>query len=823
MDPARNQKIKGNLNTDIAPINSLSTIEGELEALLHECFDRMFPHVWLKVVPKDNTDVENIAFAMGQSWQLIQALLVRLQYIKPYGDTFRINRDKFFDLNKIRHGSKKLNITNFRNKGQKTILYVCRDRPIVDNPNIQVHDKVNVTELRFFDTADHVIKNSLKALLNFQDDANNELYDPQNRDGVSAPANGTQVEAPSAGSILPASVLSSLEVVHREIDRALSLDLKKLPRYARHDKTRKIDKATSKHASGQMKLIVLLTMARWGYHSGDKTFCERVRISRAAARLVAYDNGYTAEFSYSTLKTWDDTVYDSIITGKMASDVCTPPRAHRASLVDKTEANYPGYLHDLYRESISIKGATSSFAELADQMNALSRRTSDNRPALDLNRRMLNRWFEDNQGKEISSVEKPLDTPKHKTLRKDWAIDNYGLLTCKYSPVCYIDEKWFYRVNRRRKLKVLPRGKYENKDIMTVIKNKMLSRRYPIKTMFMAVVGRPLPHRNFNGKIHIERVSETKFISKCTAHTNFSDDAIVNDELKSMAWKSIISTESTCEDFLQVIQGAYQLEEYVVQRLEFYVVTKVGNNGNTKEIKLELGNNISTYSIRTEDDKTLPAREVTIADVNLHVRHQYGDTHEVDCSCDSKYMLSAMDRVGKAIRQAYHWVSINQSCYIVMDNAGGHGTKDAINEYTHHLLNQYNIKIIWQIPRSPYTNVLDLGVWMSIQARVERRHFLKRCTTEALHNSVMDVWNTNDLDDVMVSVFDKLKVVFCNILRGGGGNDLVEEYRGKENRKIKVENILKFMRSSGDADNVVDLNNLDAFVDDDGDAQVQFV
>ena len=82
-------------------------------------------------------------------------------------------------------------------------------------------------------------------------------------------------------------------------------------------------------------------------------------------------------------------------------------------------------------------------------------------------------------------------------------------------------------------------------------------------------------------------------------------------------------------------------------------------------------------------------------------------------------MLSAMDRIGKAIRNAYHWVNRDQACYIVMDNAGGHGTKDAINEYTNHLLNDYNIKIIWQIPRSPYTNVLDLGVWISIQARVE--------------------------------------------------------------------------------------------------------
>ena len=77
-------------------------------------------------------------------------------------------------------------------------------------------------------------------------------------------------------------------------------------------------------------------------------------------------------------------------------------------------------------------------------MNALSRRTIDPRPCLDLNRRIVNIWFNDNNGKETNSIEKPLDTEQHKSLRKDWAVDNYGLLTCKFTPVCYIDEKWFY-------------------------------------------------------------------------------------------------------------------------------------------------------------------------------------------------------------------------------------------------------------------------------------------------------------------------------------------------------------------------------------------
>ena len=93
---------------------------------------------------------------------------------------------------------------------------------------------------------------------------------------------------------------------------------------------------------------------------------------------------------------------------------------------------------------------------------------------------------------------------------------------------------------------------------------------------------------------------------------------------------------------------------------------------------------------------------------------------EEDASCNSEFMLSAMDRVGVAIREKYHWVLITHKIYLVMDNAGGHGSNDAIAQYKKMLEDDHNIEIIFQTPRSPYTNVLDLGVWMELQAQVER-------------------------------------------------------------------------------------------------------
>jgi hypothetical protein len=64
----------------------------------------------------------------------------------------------------------------------------------------------------------------------------------------------------------------------------------------------------------------------------------------------------------------------------------------------------------------------------------------------------------------------------------------------------------------------------------------------------------------------------------------------------------------------------------------------------------------------------------------------------------------------------------NEKFYLVMDNAGGHGTREAREQYTRHLLEEFNIEIIQQSACSPEVKALDLGIRMSIQSHVERRH-----------------------------------------------------------------------------------------------------
>ena len=86
-------------------------------------------------------------------------------------------------------------------------------------------------------------------------------------------------------------------------------------------------------------------------------------------------------------------------------------------------------------------------------------------------------------------------------------------------------------------------------------------------------------------------------------------------------------------------------------------------------------------------------------------------------------MMEHIRSIGSKLRnEVYFYIPAETPVYLFMDNAGGHG-KIAIKEDHERILKQeYNIQIEWQVPQSPETNMLDLGVWVSLQSHVERIH-----------------------------------------------------------------------------------------------------
>jgi hypothetical protein len=107
-----------------------------------------------------------------------------------------------------------------------------------------------------------------------------------------------------------------------------------------------------------------------------------------------------------------------------------------------------------------------------------------------------------------------------------------------------------------------------------------------------------------------------------------------------------------------------------------------------------------------------------------------------------------------------------------MDNAGGHGTNDAIVDYVHTMKELYNIEIIHQIPRGPEMNILDLGVWMSLQLFVEKKHRGKQTDVVVLARMIQDTWDHFD-ETVFSCVYARGMKVLDSIITDRGDNALV--------------------------------------------------
>ena len=174
----------------------------------------------------------------------------------------------------------------------------------------------------------------------------------------------------------------------------------------------------------------------------------------------------------------------------------------------------------------------------------------------------------------------------------------------------------------------------------------------------------------------MECVSKTQEVKKIIVHQKFYDDIIINQQIKQGSWRDLHCEGCTVEEMRDSMQEQYALDDATVDRIEFIFKTKIGGRGNTKDVSISEGE--LTGEIRTEDSSAIPARALTIDDLTIKVRHRRGDTIKVDCNCDSDYMLGVMDRVGASIRSSYHWIAPADYCYLVMDNAGGHGSDDSI-------------------------------------------------------------------------------------------------------------------------------------------------
>ena len=77
----------------------------------------------------------------------------------------------------------------------------------------------------------------------------------------------------------------------------------------------------------------------------------------------------------------------------------------------------------------------------------------------------------------------------------------------------------------------------------------------------------------------------------------------------------------------------------------------------------------------------------------------------------------------------------------------------------------FNIKLVFQVPRMPYSNVLDHGIWCGLQAAVEKIHYMRRYAVASLVLSVYQTLEEEELSEIITKVFYRLKIVLFIIIK----------------------------------------------------------
>ena len=95
--PLQSKRLKVHSEAPCKQRNSIWTSDQVLEDVLKQWFQGMLPHVWYKIIPSSADDVNNIAFAMGQRWDLVSAVLIHLKFLA----LTRIRRASLFDTTLI--------------------------------------------------------------------------------------------------------------------------------------------------------------------------------------------------------------------------------------------------------------------------------------------------------------------------------------------------------------------------------------------------------------------------------------------------------------------------------------------------------------------------------------------------------------------------------------------------------------------------------------------------------------------------------------------------------------------------------------------------
>ena len=470
----------------------------------------------------------------------------------------------------------------------------------------------------------------------------------------------------------------------------------------------------------------------------------------------------------------------------------------KQSYVEFLQYKYPTLLHKLFRYAVAVLGVLAETEVIVDVMNRKSKvehPTCPIRSNLGFNTYHFWRFFHKNDGRLVHGSSVPRVTDEQIQQRVIWAsnwLELFTWMSCLGIPVCFLDEKWFYTTSRRKKMKLLPRADFETEAEAFVPMPRLRNRRYALKVMCMGIVGLPVGGM-FDGKIYMRRVSESYETQQNSYNQHISDLYEVNHALKKGQWKELFKPihqhhDITVEAALDYIVQSYDLLPEVANHLCLSYKSHSKSGKTKKWVRLTKGYLFRHNMIVNKNGDAYP---LCLEDLTLYRKVPSGTTVQRDTTCDSEFMLANIQDIGRAIRTKYYWIDEECEIYLVMDNAGGHGTNDTKEEYVRILHEEFNVTIVWQVPNSPESNMLDLGVWMTIQSQVERVHRTKVMRNDTLAESIEEAWDLVE-PEKLTNIYMRWKKVLELIIKGKGDNQLVEKCR---NKNEKVEDVVYVSQS----------------------------
>jgi hypothetical protein len=143
-----------------------------------------------------------------------------------------------------------------------------------------------------------------------------------------------------------------------------------------------------------------------------------------------------------------------------------------------------------------------------------------------------------------------------------------------------------------------------------------------------------------------------KTVKQRSEHTKFVPSGCVNAMLRAGDWQNHITPGQTVGELLDAISAHYEFEEDVRNRLAFTYSSKARKHMKKHTLDNDVEDEL-LFENRSITPKKGCKRGLLASDLTLVVVKKPGDTFEVDCSCDSNFMLETMDDVGKAIRDYF--------------------------------------------------------------------------------------------------------------------------------------------------------------------------